>query len=96
MNSLTFSEIFFFGATFAPGSLFIFSMQEHFGSLTVTLTTTLRKLISVVFSVLWFGHSLGAGQWASAVLVFAATPISKQICAALDLGGAPKDVAKKE
>lgn len=79
------SKIFFFGVTFAPGSLFIFSMQEHFGSLTVTLTTTLRKLISVVFSVLWFGHTLQPAQWAAAILVFASTEISKYVCGMLGL-----------
>lgn len=75
----------YFGSTMALGSLFLFTMQANYGALTVTLTTTLRKLISVVFSVLWFGHQLSPAQWVSAFLVMMAHPISSNLVSLLGL-----------
>ncbi|CAD7970065.1 unnamed protein product [Amoebophrya sp. A25] len=69
----------YFGTTMAIGSLFVYTLQKNFGALTVTLTTTLRKLISVVFSVLWFGHSLAPAQWLATVVVFLASPIASRL-----------------
>lgn len=74
------SKMAYFGSTMALGSLFLFKMQATYGALTVTLTTTLRKLISVVFSVLWFGHQLSSIQWGAAFVVMMAHPIATQIC----------------
>ena len=37
--------------TMACGNIFIFAMQRYFGSLEVTITTTVRKLVSVLLSV---------------------------------------------
>ncbi|CAD7961070.1 unnamed protein product [Amoebophrya sp. A120] len=77
----------YFGTTMALGSLFVYTLQKNFGALTVTLTTTLRKLISVVFSVLWFGHSLAIAQWVATVVVFLASPIAKRIVQFTGIGG---------
>merc|ERR1740121_2313450 len=75
----------YFGTTMALGSIFVYTLQKNFGALTVTLTTTLRKLISVVFSVLWFGHSLAPAQWIATVVVFLASPISNRVVPLLGL-----------
>merc|ERR1712151_1453891 len=91
-----------FGVTMSIGSLFLFKMQERFGALQVTLVTTLRKLVSVVVSVILFGHSMNALQWASALMVFLANPISdfvvkniiaKDSSAKKDTSGAKKDAS---
>ena len=50
-----------FSATMAMGNIFIYRLQCYWGSLTVTITTTMRKLGSVIFSVLWFGPCGGSG-----------------------------------
>ena len=62
------------------GNLFIYALQANYGALTVTTTTTLRKLLSVVFSVIIFGHHIMPVQWVAATCVFLAPQISKQIC----------------
>ena len=76
-------------------SVFLFNLQRGFGALTVTLTTTVRKLISVVFSVLYFGHSLALLQWAATGVVFLATPLSTRVAKLLGMAevkppGSPK------
>mmetsp|Transcript_47876 Transcript_47876/g.120699 ORF Transcript_47876/g.120699 Transcript_47876/m.120699 type:complete len:354 (-) Transcript_47876:218-1279(-) len=66
-----------FGIAMALGNIFIFQMQSNFGALTVTKTTTVRKLISVLFSVWYFGHSLKPMQWAGVAMVFMSEPLGK-------------------
>uniref|UniRef100_A0A7S3WUS4 UDP-galactose transporter n=1 Tax=Strombidinopsis acuminata TaxID=141414 RepID=A0A7S3WUS4_9SPIT len=66
-----------FGVAMALGNVFIFQMQSSFGALTVTKTTTVRKLISVLFSVWYYGHSLMPLQWAGVAMVFLSEPIAK-------------------
>ena len=72
-------NLVYYASMMALGNVFLFNLQRSFGALTVTLTTTVRKLISVVFSVLYFGHSLALLQWAATALVFLATPISTRV-----------------
>jgi solute carrier family 35 (UDP-galactose transporter), member B1 len=73
------SPIGYFMVCMGIGNIFIYALQKNFGALTVTTTTTLRKLLSVVFSVFWFGHQLHWMQWMAALVVFLAKPISQQI-----------------
>jgi len=61
----------------AVGQVFIFQLQASFGALVVTKTTTVRKLISVLFSVWYFGHSMNAMQWGGVAMVFLSEPFSK-------------------
>jgi UDP-galactose transporter B1 len=74
-----------FSATMAMGNIFIFKLQHDFGALTVTRITTIRKLVSVLFSVLWFGHQMAAAQWIGVLVVFFADKISKGFVTALRL-----------
>jgi len=66
-----------FGIAMALGNVFIFQLQSSFGALTVTKTTTVRKLISVLFSVWYYSHTLLPLQWAGVALVFLSEPIGK-------------------
>jgi len=66
-----------FTVTMALGQLFLFQLQSNYGALTVTLTTTVRKLISVVLSVIMFGHSITLIQWVSVGAVFFAQNIAQ-------------------
>lgn len=42
------------------------------GSLHLVTITVTRKMITMIMSVLWFGHHLGAKQWLGVALVFGA------------------------
>eukprot|EP00471_Norrisiella_sphaerica_P001888 CAMPEP_0184479992 /NCGR_PEP_ID=MMETSP0113_2-20130426/1490_1 /TAXON_ID=91329 /ORGANISM="Norrisiella sphaerica, Strain BC52" /LENGTH=382 /DNA_ID=CAMNT_0026858173 /DNA_START=86 /DNA_END=1234 /DNA_ORIENTATION=+ len=59
-----------FCASMAIGSSFIYLLQRSCGALTVTKTTTVRKLFSVLFSAFYFGHTISAVQWIGVVVVF--------------------------
>ena len=63
--------------TMAVGCLFIFALQMAHGALVVTMTTTVRKLMSILFSVLWFGHAMAPVQWVAVMIVFTAGPMSR-------------------
>jgi len=72
-------EMVKFSAAMAAGNLFVFRLQLDYSSLTVTKTTTVRKLISVFVSVYTQGHQLKPIQWVGAAVVFGSEPISKKI-----------------
>jgi solute carrier family 35 (UDP-galactose transporter), member B1 len=54
------------------GQIFIFQCISEFGNLATTLVTTTRKFFTIIFSVIWFGHSLTSGQWFGVAIVFIA------------------------
>lgn len=60
------------GIAAAIGQLFIFTMVSSFGSLACSVTTTVRKFFSVVFSIVFFQNPSTLVQWVGAILVFAA------------------------
>eukprot|EP01012_Entosiphon_sulcatum_P057597 TRINITY_DN8139_c0_g1_i1.p1 TRINITY_DN8139_c0_g1~~TRINITY_DN8139_c0_g1_i1.p1 ORF type:complete len:318 (-),score=52.25 TRINITY_DN8139_c0_g1_i1:303-1256(-) len=68
-----------FAATMALGNVFIYNLQHSYGALTVTKTTTIRKLASIVFSVVWFGHVMTPVQWLGVACVTASEPASHPI-----------------
>ena len=63
--------------TMVAGNLFIYELQSRYGSLNVTTTTTLRKLASILLSVLYFGHAMAPLQWFGVVVVVFAEPAGK-------------------
>lgn len=60
------------GLAGAVGQLFIFTMVTSFGALPCSITTTVRKFISVVFSIIFYKNPSTAVQWVAIVLVFSA------------------------
>lgn len=54
----------------AVGQLFIFYTLSRFSSLLLVTVTVTRKMLTMLLSVFWFGHSLSAGQWLGIGLVF--------------------------
>lgn len=60
------------GVAAAFGQIFIFTMVSSFGSLACSVTTTVRKFFSVVFSIIVFQNPSTLIQWIGAVLVFSA------------------------
>ncbi|CAD2218422.1 solute carrier family 35 (UDP-galactose transporter), member B1 [Angomonas deanei] len=54
----------------AMGQFFIFRVVFLFGSLTVTAMTIVRKIGSVILSIVTYGHVLAPAQWGALLLVF--------------------------
>ncbi|KAJ6036534.1 hypothetical protein N7540_000813 [Penicillium herquei] len=59
-----------FAACGAVGQLFIFYTLSRFSSLLLVTVTVTRKMLTMLLSVFWFGHSLSTGQWVGISLVF--------------------------
>lgn len=58
------------GFTDAIGNIFIYMMISSFATLACSITTTVRKFFSVIFSIIFFGNSSTPLQWLGAGLVF--------------------------
>jgi UDP-galactose transporter B1 len=72
-------RVLLFCASMSLGNVFIYKIQREFGALAVTKTTTVRKLVSLVLSVLWFGHSLQIAHYIAMAIVFAAPVVEQRI-----------------
>lgn len=59
-----------FAACGAVGQVFIFYTLSRFSSLLLVTVTVTRKMLTMLLSVFWFGHSLHPGQWVGVALVF--------------------------
>lgn len=59
-----------FGLCGALGQVFIFHTLERYGSLILVTVTVTRKMVSMLLSVVWFNHTLSAGQWLGVAAVF--------------------------
>ncbi|CZT03650.1 related to HUT1-weak similarity to human UDP-galactose transporter related isozyme 1 [Rhynchosporium agropyri] len=54
----------------AVGQVFIFYTLSTFSSLLLVTITVTRKMLTMILSVVWFGHTLGGKQWMGVGLVF--------------------------
>ncbi|PGH33158.1 solute carrier family 35 (UDP-galactose transporter), member B1 [[Emmonsia] crescens] len=63
-------DVIAFAACGAVGQLFIFHTLAHFSSLLLVTVTVTRKMLTMLLSVMWFGHRLSGGQWIGVGLVF--------------------------
>lgn len=63
-------DILAFSVFGAVGQVFVFVILEKFDSLILVTATVTRKMISMILSVLLFGHSLNISQWGGVMLVF--------------------------
>jgi UDP-xylose/UDP-N-acetylglucosamine transporter B4 len=53
--------------------LFVYRLNSEVDSLTVTLVVTLRKFLSLLISIFWFGNVFTVQHWIGAALVFGGT-----------------------
>jgi solute carrier family 35 (UDP-galactose transporter), member B1 len=65
-------DLFTFGLSSALGQIFIFSVIESFGPLTLSIITTTRKFFTVLASVVYFQHPLNSQQWTAMFVVVGA------------------------
>ena len=63
-------DVLAFCACGAVGQVFIFYTLSRFSSLLLVTVTVTRKMLTMLLSVFWFGHSLSRGQWLGVLLVF--------------------------
>lgn len=54
----------------AVGQIFIYHTLSKFSSLLLVTVTVTRKMLTMLLSVVWFGHSLSGMQWLGVGLVF--------------------------
>lgn len=64
------NDLFGFALCGAIGQCFIFYTLARFSSLVLVTVTVTRKMLTMLLSVLWFGHTLSSGQWTGVGLVF--------------------------
>lgn len=69
-NYTILDEVAFFALCSAFGQVFIFLTISWFGPDTNAKITTVRKMATVLISILWFGHSMVQEQWLAVLLVF--------------------------
>ncbi len=50
-----------------------------FGSLLLVTVTVTRKMLTMIISVVWFGHSLTSMQWLGVGLVFGGVGIEAEL-----------------
>ncbi|XP_055295411.1 solute carrier family 35 member B1 homolog [Sitodiplosis mosellana] len=63
-------KICLFAVCGVVGQLFIYTMVACFGALACSITTTVRKFFSILFSTIYFGNPSTPLQWLGATLVF--------------------------
>lgn len=72
-------RVLLFCISMSVGNVFIYKIQHEFGALSVTKTTTVRKLVSLIVSIWWFGHTLDYLQYLAIALVFSAPLIEHRV-----------------
>lgn len=50
-----------------------------FGSLLLVTVTVTRKMLTMMLSVFWFGHSLTSMQWVGVALVFGGIGVEAEL-----------------
>ncbi|KAL2053914.1 hypothetical protein ABVK25_005843 [Lepraria finkii] len=69
-NPAVLPAILSFAACGAIGQIFIYYTLSRFSSLMLVTVTVTRKMLTMILSVLWFGHRLSGMQWVGVGLVF--------------------------
>lgn len=63
-------DVVSFAVCGAVGQIFIFYTLAKFSSLLLTTVTVTRKMLTMILSVVWFGHRLTRYQWLGVAFVF--------------------------
>ena len=65
-----YKDVLGFAVCGAVGQIFIYYTLSKFSSLLLVTVTVTRKMLTMILSVLWFGHRLSGMQWVGVGLVF--------------------------
>jgi UDP-galactose transporter B1 len=63
-------DVLAFSLCGAVGQVFIFHTLQVYSSLLLVTVTVTRKMMSMILSVIWFGHKIQGMQWLGVALVF--------------------------
>lgn len=63
-------DVFAFALFGAIGQVFVFIILERYGSIILITATVTRKMLSMILSVVLFGHNLNGLQWIGVLMVF--------------------------
>ncbi|KAJ9637225.1 UDP-galactose transporter [Coniosporium tulheliwenetii] len=63
-------DVLAFAGCGAIGQIFIYYTLSHFSSLLLVTVTVTRKMLTMLFSVVYFGHKIQGMQWLGVGLVF--------------------------
>lgn len=74
----------------------VYHLTTECSSLTVTLVITLRKFISLLFSILWFRNPFTIYHWIGTIAVFVGTVIFTELPQKMQSSMAPKKVESKK
>lgn len=69
-NNKILMDLFKFCLCGSLGQIFIFITLQEFNSVVLVTVTVTRKMLSMIISVLLFGHVLNMFQWLGLLLVF--------------------------
>lgn len=69
----------------------VYVLTTEVSSLTLTLVLTLRKFLSLIFSIIYFQNPFTVGHWIGTVLVFVGTLIFTEV-----ILKTPKKIKEKE
>lgn len=74
----------------------VYHLTTECSSLTVTLVITLRKFISLLFSILWFRNPFTIYHWIGTIAVFVGTIIFTELPQKMRFSSMPKKVESKK
>lgn len=60
-------------------TFFLVRTLSLFGSLLLVTVTVTRKMLTMILSVLWFGHRLSGMQWLGVALVFGGVGVEAEL-----------------
>lgn len=89
-------DVLGFAACGAVGQVFIFYTLSQFSSVLLVTVTVTRKMITMILSVLWFGHRLSGMQWLGVGLVFGGVGAEGAIQRREKMAKAKKAIGMKE
>ncbi|KAF3769851.1 UAA transporter [Cryphonectria parasitica EP155] len=72
-------DVLGFAACGAVGQVFIFYTIANFGSVILVTVTVTRKMLTMILSVIWYGHSLTHMQWLGVSMVFGGIGVEAKI-----------------
>lgn len=75
----------------------VYHLTTECSSLTVTLVITLRKFVSLLFSIIYFRNPFTIFHWIGTILVFVGTVIFTELVQKLMSSSKPQDkITKKQ
>merc|ERR1712151_46270 len=89
------SLLLYLNGSAALGQIFIFITITRFSPLVCTIVTTTRKFITILLSVLYFGHRFSFTQWFFTIMIFTGIYLEIFCCDHIVVVSSSSDKKKK-